>query len=251
VLPTIDGIDDGMWALGALQARGVVVLNDASALYATHDKLLTARLLRRTNLPHPRTVHVRSDRPFAAVRPPVVVKPRLGSGGRAATWCEDEIALVETLSSLSNTSWFEQQGVLVQELVQPQGYDLRILVAAGRVVGAIFRIAAEGEWRTNVALGGLRRPVSDPPRAACELALAAARAAGAALVGVDLVPDAYGSWTIIELNGAVEFTSEYKTDGDVFECAAAEFARSADRVIATASLELDGLLRYQPGGATT
>jgi hypothetical protein len=99
--------------------------------------------------------------------------------------------------------------------------------------------------------GGLRRPVSDPPRAACELALAAARAAGAALVGVDLVPDAYGSWTIIELNGAVEFTSEYKTDGDVFECAAAEFARSADRVIATASLELDGLLRYQPGGATT
>jgi glutathione synthase/RimK-type ligase-like ATP-grasp enzyme len=163
VLPTIDGIDDGMWALGALQAGGVVVLNDASAVYATHDKLLTARLLRRTSLPHPRTVHVRSDRPFAAVRPPVVVKPRFGSGGRAVTWCEDENALVETLSSLSTTSWFEQQGVLVQELVPPQGYDLRILVAAGRVVGAIFRIAADGEWRTNVALGGLRRPVSGSP----------------------------------------------------------------------------------------
>ncbi|HEX2428519.1 MAG TPA: hypothetical protein VHI53_11350 [Gaiellaceae bacterium] len=27
---------------------------------------------------------------------------------------------------------FEQQGVLVQELVPPQGYDLRILVAAER-----------------------------------------------------------------------------------------------------------------------
>ena len=170
VLPTLDGIDDGMWALGALQARGVAVLNDASALYATHDKLLTARILRRTGLPHPRTVHVRPGRPFAAVRPPVVIKPRFGSGGQAVTWCEDEDALVERLSSLSTTSWFEQQGVLVQELVPPQGYDLRILVAAERVVGAIFRIAADGEWRTNVALGGLRRPVADPPRAACELA---------------------------------------------------------------------------------
>jgi RimK family alpha-L-glutamate ligase len=241
VLPTIDGIDDGMWALGALGARGVTVLNDASALYATHDKLLTARLLRRMRLPHPRTVHVRPDRPFAAVRPPVVVKPRFGSGGRAVTWCEDEDALVETLSSLSSTSWFEQQGVLVQELVPPLGYDLRILVAAGRVVGAIFRIAAEGEWRTNVALGGLRRPVSDPPRAACELALAAARASGAALVGVDLVPDVSGRWTIIELNGAVEFTAEYKTDGDVFDCAASALAWSAEQVamLESASIVLD------------
>ena len=171
VLPTLDGIDDGMWALGALQARGVTVLNDVSALYATHDKLLTARLLRRVGLPHPRTAHVRPDRPFAAVRPPVVVKPRFGSGGQGVTWCADEDELVETLSSLSSTPWFEQQGVLVQELVPPQGYDLRILVAAGRVVGAIFRIAADGEWRTNVALGGVRRPVPDPPRAACEIAL--------------------------------------------------------------------------------
>ena len=251
VLPTLDGIDDGMWALGALQARGVVVLNDASALYATHDKLLTARLLRRTSLPHPRTVHVRPDRPFAAVRPPVVVKPRFGSGGQAVTWCEEENDLVETLSALSSRSWFAQQGVLVQELVPPQGYDLRILVAAERVVGAIFRIAADGEWRTNVALGGLRRPVSDPPRAACELALAAAGAAGAELVGVDLVPDVNGNWTIIELNGAVEFTAEYNSDGDVFDLAASELARGAERVAAMESLELEGLLRYQPGGATT
>ena len=241
VLPTIDGIDDGMWALGALEARGVVVLNDASALYATHDKLLTARLLRRMGLPHPRTVHVRPNRPFAAVRPPVVVKPRFGSGGRAVTWCEDEDSLVETLSSLSSAPWFEQQGVLVQELVPPQGYDLRILVAAGQIVGAIFRIAAEGEWRTNVTLGGLRRSVSDPPRAACELALTAARAAGAALVGVDLVPEVDGSWTIIELNGAVEFTSEYQLDEDVFDCAAAELARAAEllAMLESASTVLD------------
>lgn len=38
VLPTLDGMDDGLWALGALAARGVVVLNGAAALLAAHDK---------------------------------------------------------------------------------------------------------------------------------------------------------------------------------------------------------------------
>ena len=34
VLPTLDGIDDGLWALGALAARGVLVLNHPAALLA-------------------------------------------------------------------------------------------------------------------------------------------------------------------------------------------------------------------------
>ena len=235
VLPTLDGIDDGMWVLGALEARRVVVLNDAAALFATHDKLLTARLLRRAGLPHPRTAHIRPDRPFPAVRPPVVVKPRFGSGGHAVTLCPDEDALVDTLARLSSQPWFEHQGVLVQELVPPQGYDLRILVAGQRIVGAIFRIAAEGEWRTNIALGGSRRPVADPPQQACEIALAAAHAAGTALVGVDLVQDGLGGWTVLELNGAVEFTREYQPAGDVFADVGVELARQATATLGAAA----------------
>jgi [lysine-biosynthesis-protein LysW]---L-2-aminoadipate ligase len=235
VLPTLDGIDDGMCALGALEARRVVVLNDSAALFATHDKLLTARLLRRHDLPHPRTAHVRPDRPFPAVRPPVVVKPRFGSGGNGVALCQDEDALCDALWRLSSVPWFEQQGVLVQELVPPQGYDLRILVAGQRVVGAVFRVAAAGEWRTNISLGGSRRPVADPPQHACEIALAAARASCAALVGVDLLQDGLGSWTIIELNGAVEFTQEYQPDGDVFADVSAELARLAEASLGAAA----------------
>lgn len=235
VRPTLEGVDDGMWALGALEARRVVVLNDAGALFATHDKLLTARLLRRAGLPHPRTAHARPDRPFPAVRPPVVVKPRFGSGGTGVVRCDDESELDETLASLEGEPWFEQQGVLVQELVPPQGYDLRVLVAGARVAGAIFRIAAEGEWRTNVALGGVRREVLDPPQDACAIALAAARVAGTALVGVDLVPDGDRDWTVVELNGAVEFTAAYQPAGDVFSDVASELVRVAGAALEAAA----------------
>src|SRR5687767_7298631 len=58
VRPTLDGVDDGLWVLGVLAARGVTVANGPGFLLAAHDKLLTARILRRTGLPHPRTCGV-------------------------------------------------------------------------------------------------------------------------------------------------------------------------------------------------
>ncbi len=105
----------------------------------------------------------------------------------------------------------------MQELVPPCGYDLRVVVAGGEVVGSVRRLAAPGEWRTNVALGGRRLPASVPAPAR-GLALAAAAALGADLVGVDLLPLQNGGWTVLELNGAADFTVEYSLPGrDVFD----------------------------------
>lgn len=228
VLPTLDGVDDGLWALGSLAARGIRVLNRASALLAAHDKLLTARLLLRAGLPHPRTrLHSPgSGAQLAELRPPLVVKPRFGSWGTDVVRCGDRQALRRHLRELELRPWFRAHGALVQELVPPQGRDLRIVVAGGTVVGAIEREAARGEWRTNVALGAARRPVVPPP-AACMLARTAAAAAGAELVGVDLLPDGEGGWVVLELNGAVELTREYALDRDPFAAAAWELARTA------------------------
>jgi RimK family alpha-L-glutamate ligase len=216
VLPTLDGVDDGLWALGALAARGVQVLNDPAALLATHDKLLTARLLRRHSIAHPLTIHLRDGRAAPPFVSPVVVKPRFGSWGREVYRCDDADALAETLALIGEQSWFQRHGALLQQLVPPRGYDLRVLVAAGRVVGAVHRIAAPGEWRTNVALGAVRRTVDDVPREAAAIAAAAACVSGASLVGVDLLPGTDGGWCVLELNGAVEFTAEYSEWCDVF-----------------------------------
>jgi glutathione synthase/RimK-type ligase-like ATP-grasp enzyme len=109
---------------------------------------------------------------------------------------------------------------VAQKLVAPRGYDLRVVVAAGTVVGAVRRIAAPGEWRTNVALGARREPVTPPPEA-CDVALRAAAAVDGALVGVDLLPADVGTWVVLEVNGAVDFNSTYTLGDDVFADAAA------------------------------
>ena len=226
VLPSLDGVDDGLWALGSLAARGVRTLNRASALLSAHDKLLTARLLHRAGLPHPRTRLLEPGRPLPELETPVVVKPRFGSWGKDVVLCRDDRALLRQVAELERRPWYRRQGALVQELVAPQGSDLRVVVAGGVVVGAISRVARRGEWRTNVALGAVRMPVT-PGEAACDLAIRAAEAAGADLLGVDLLPDGRGGWTVLELNGAVDFTADYGLDRDPFAAAAWELARIA------------------------
>lgn len=226
VLPTLDGVDDGLWALGSLAARGVRTLNRASALLGAHDKLLTARLLQRAGLPHPRTRLLSPGDPLPEPRLPVVVKPRFGSWGKDVVRIDTLDGLRRHVRELELRPWFRAHGALLQELVPPQGRDLRIVVAGGSVVGAVERVAARGEWRTNIALGGRRQPV-DPPAVACMFASTAADAAGAELVGVDLLPDGQGGWIVLELNGAVEFTHDYALDRDPFVAAAWEIARVA------------------------
>jgi RimK family alpha-L-glutamate ligase len=224
VRPSLDGVDGSLSALGELEARGVRVLNPAGVLLAAHDKLLTARLLEGAGLPHPPTAVATRTR-LPQVSFPVVVKPRFGSWGREVVVCNDDGELHEHVRKLRGKTWFDEQGALVQELVPPQGFDVRVVVAGSRIVGAARRVAAPGEWRTNIALGGRRERVA-PPAATQVLALAAARVAGADLIGVDLLPTSDG-WTILELNGAVEFTADYSLGRDVFAAVAEELASAA------------------------
>jgi RimK family alpha-L-glutamate ligase len=220
VRASLDGAQPGLDVLSELELDGVRVINGADALLNAHDKLRTTRLLVDAGIPHPKTVHVRSPRDATGIRPPVVVKPRFGSWGTDVFRCETELDVARTLTEISSRSWFMKHGALIQELVPPVGRDLRLVVAAGQVVGAIERVARSGEWRTNVALGGTKRPTRPTPEA-CALGVRAASRIGADLVGVDLLP-VPGGYVVLELNGAVEFDSTYDLGGSsVFAAAAA------------------------------
>jgi len=215
VLPTLDGVEPGLWALERLAASGVTVLNGRRTLVAAHDKLTTAAALFEARVPHPRTVHVASWKALPELNPPIVFKPRFGSWGEDVLRCDDEESIERALLALEEKPWFHATGAIAQKLVAPRGYDLRLIVSANRVVGAVRRIAAPGEWRTNVALGARREPVVPPPEA-CEVALRAARAVDGALVGIDLLPADLGTWVVLEINGAVDFNPMYTLDDDVF-----------------------------------
>jgi RimK family alpha-L-glutamate ligase len=219
VREALDGIERGTGELERLAAGGVDVLNPPGALVVAHDKLLTARTLRLTGLPHPHTTLISPALPAAVPELPVVLKPRFGSWGRDVERCTTPEELETALVRLQRKAWFREHGVLAQELVEPRGWDLRLVVADGRVVGAACRIARGGEWRTNAALGAQVAPV-DPPPVARALALAAAGATGADLVGVDLLPTGNG-FVVLELNGAVEFRPVYAPHRDVFADAVA------------------------------
>ena len=220
VRPTLDGVEDGIWELRRVERMGVPVLNPAPSLVACHDKLQTAVRFAAAGIAHPKASYIDwASRP-SQTDAPVVVKPRFGSWGKDVFLCESGSELERCLRRLRRKPWFRSQGALVERYIQSLGYDLRVLIVRGEAVGAVQRVAPAGEWRTNVALGAVRVPVTPPPEA-CALATAAAAAVGGDLVGIDLLPLADGGWVVLEANGAVDFTSDYSIgERDVFDVVA-------------------------------
>lgn len=211
VLPTLDGCEAGLDLLRALVARGVRVLNRPQSLLRAHDKLRTARLLGRLGLPHPQTTHIRTVSELLAIELPVVVKPRFGSWGKDVHRCRDRAELRAVAELLPQRPWFARHGALAQELLPTLEGDLRVLVAAGRAAGAIHRVPAPHEWRTNAALGGARLPTEAPSNAR-ELACAAVAAIGGDVMEVDLFPDG-DDFCVLEMNGAADFDALYSQEG--------------------------------------
>jgi [lysine-biosynthesis-protein LysW]---L-2-aminoadipate ligase len=215
VLQTLDGVEPGLIAVLLLERRGIRVVNSAAALLGAHDKLRTARLLFAAGIPHPRTA-LHGTAEARQLAPPLVVKPRFGSWGRDVYLCRDRGEVERALAAVAGRPWFRRHGALLQEYVEAPRRDLRVLVAAGDVVGAAERTAAGGEWRTNVSIGGTLAPVRISSEDA-DLAVAAVEAVGGDFMGADLIPAPGGGHLVLEVNAAAEFDSRYCLDGrDVF-----------------------------------
>jgi len=221
VVPTLDGIEPGLDLLGELRERDIRLLNPPESLICTHDKLATEAALARAGLPRPRTWRIGPDATEADLEPPLVLKPRFGSWGRDVFRCADRDELAQTLAEIRARRWFAHDGAVAQDLLPTPGYDLRMVVAGSRAIGAADRVARPGEWRTNVSLGGTLR-ATVPSLEACELAIAVADSLGTDLVGVDLIPLEAGGFSVIEANGAVEFDERYSLVGGNVYLATAE-----------------------------
>ena len=216
-----------MDALHRLEAKGVPVLNPPRAVEAAVDKYLALALLDAAGLPVPETwVGESASEALAAFERlggDVVVKPLFGSEGRGLVRVTDPELALRTFRTL------ERLGCVLyaQKYVKNEGFDVRAFVLGGQVLGSIRRHAVDGEWRTNVAVGG--RPEVCTLEAEVErLASRAAKAVGAVMAGVDLLPDREtGRWTVLEVNAVPGWKALGGTIG--VDVAAAILAELRDR----------------------
>jgi ribosomal protein S6--L-glutamate ligase len=202
VIPRIGSRSTRYGAAVVRQFVGIGVPSTVSpgGILRARDKLATLQALAERGVPVPLTSAARTPTGLAEVLElvggtPVVVKLVEGTHGSGVVLAETRKAAESLLAAFHQLD----ADFCVQAFVkEAQGEDLRALVVDGRVVAAMRRKAAAGEFRANLHQGGEAFPVIlDPVEE--ETAIAAARCVGVDVAGVDLLRTTAGP-LVLEVN---------------------------------------------------
>ncbi|MFD1633151.1 RimK family alpha-L-glutamate ligase [Haloplanus ruber] len=187
------------------------MLNEPSAVLTAIHKFATAATLADWNVAVPDAFLALSNEGLNEGRERfgdvAVYKTAIGTHG-GGTW---KVDLTEPVNPrVGNRQAFLQDLV---ERDESEHRDLRVYVVDDEIVGAMYRYAPEGDWRTNVALGGAVADASDDlPEAAAETALYTAEVMGLDYAGVDLIEGEDG-WFVLEVNPTAGFKGLYEATG--------------------------------------
>ncbi len=185
--------------LHALHAEGHVIVNPPRTLEIAIDKYATLAMVSQLGYEVPRTIVVQSRteaiEAFELLGGDVVVKPIFGGEGRGVMRVRDRQLAWTVFSTLDQL----QAMHYLQPFVAPGGRDLRLLVIGEEVI-AVRRTAPLGEFRTNVASGGICEAVVPE---ADQIAMAKRIAAHMQLrIGsIDLLEQEHGPPLLVEVNG--------------------------------------------------
>ena len=142
----------------------------------------------------------------------VVVKPLHGNGGKAVFKIDADGGNLSALSELFGLVWPEPY--MVQTfLPEVAKGDKRIVLVDGEVLGAINRKPGEGEFRSNLAVGGYAEKSDLTPREAeiCAAMGPELKARGLVFVGIDVIG---GKWlTEINVTSPTGIVAIEKFDG--------------------------------------
>ncbi len=185
--------------LWSWEQTGIQVVNSPKGLECAIDKYLTLIRLQRDGIPVPPTLVSESTEQalsgFAELGGDVVVKPIFGAEGRGIMRLSDPDHAWRIFRTLEQTG----QVIYQQKYLDHGGWDLRLLVLDGQILGAMKR-TSEGDFRTNLARSG-RAEAYEPTDEERQLSIAAAKAVGVRFAGVDLIRDRSGELFVIEVNG--------------------------------------------------
>ncbi len=194
--------DYGLAILAHFERDGVPLLNSATAIARSRDKLRALQLLSMHDVGIPRTAMAREP---AAIREaidsvggtPVIIKLIQGTQGVGVMIADS----AEGAESIFDTLWGLGQNIILQEFIsESRGRDVRALVVGGEVVAAMRRTARAGEFRSNLHRGGagVALELTADYGAA---ATAAAKIMGLEAAGVDLLESDEGP-RVLEVNSS-------------------------------------------------
>ena len=224
----------GLSVVRQLEAMGVPLVNGASAIARSRDKLAALQQLAAAGVGIPRTVLARGKGEVRELVAqvgglPAILKLIQGTQGVGVMIAHSEAEVTSILGTL----WDLGQEILLQEFVaESGGRDVRALVVGERVAGAMRREARKGEFRSNLHRGGSGSPVQLPAEYA-QAAVRAAQVLGLGVAGVDLL-ESEGGPKVMEVNSSPGFEGLERATGldiagEIVEYAArlAEGARRA------------------------
>ncbi|MBI3071978.1 MAG: RimK family alpha-L-glutamate ligase [Deltaproteobacteria bacterium] len=192
----------GVAVVAQFEMMGAPVVNRATAISRSRNKLRALQFLAKHGLDIPRTVMLRDvkelDRAIAEVGGlPVILKLLQGTQGIGVILAETR----EAVASIVETVHGLERDILVQEYIrEARGRDLRVIVVGGRAVAAMRRIGREGEFRSNIHLGGRGEKV-ELARGFSRIAIEAAKTLGLGVAGVDLLETPAGP-KVMEVNSS-------------------------------------------------
>lgn len=192
----------GTAVLRQFEVGGTYSINESIAITRSRDKLRAHQLLARKGIGQPVTSYAHSanatsDLIQSVGGAPLLVKVLKSTQGNGVVLAETKKAA----ESLINAFRGLEADFLVQEFIkEASGSDIRCFVVGGRVVAAMERKAAAGEYRSNLHRGGTAELTKLRPDER-KLATKAAQVMGLDVAGVDIIRSNHGP-LVLEVNSS-------------------------------------------------
>ncbi|MCL4164563.1 UNVERIFIED_CONTAM: hypothetical protein GTU68_051431 [Idotea baltica] len=203
----------GMAVLRQFEMQGVYPLNESVAIGRSRDKLRSMQLLARDGIGLPVTTFAHDPKQTDEVLrlaggAPLVIKLLEGTQGLGVVLADTDRSAQSVIEAFRATN----TNILVQEFIKEAGgTDIRAIVVGGKVIAAMKRTGAEGEFRSNLHRGGSANVIKLSPEER-STAVRSAKAMGLNVCGVDMLRANHGP-VVMEVNSSPGLEGVEKATG--------------------------------------
>ncbi|MFC1812320.1 30S ribosomal protein S6--L-glutamate ligase [Thermodesulfobacteriota bacterium] len=195
------------------EMMGVYSVNESVAITRSRDKLRSLQLLARKGVGLPVTGFAHStgatlDLIKMVGGAPLVVKLLESTQGKGVVLAETQKAAESTIEAFRSL----KSRFLVQEFIkESKGSDIRCFVVGNKVIASMMRTGKDGEFRSNIHLGGEAVKIKITPEER-SMAVRSCKIMGLNIGGVDLLRSNHGP-LVMEINSSPGLEGIEKTTG--------------------------------------